>query len=391
MCLELECCAHYKKIKVDGFLTGSEDLDILKCICAPLAKGFRMREVEKILSIIVPSYNMEAYLPKCLGSLVIGDKELLQKLDVIVVNDGSKDRTSEVAHEFEAKYPGVFRVIDKANGNYGSCINAALPVAEGIFVKVLDADDSFNVMGFIRFLKYLDGCDADLVISDYDVVDENGVVTEHRTYDFPTDKVFSFKEFGATSRYLSMHAYTYRIKVVQTAGYRQLEGVSYSDSEWVLLPLVGVKKITYSPETVYRYLRGRAGQTMEAKQIAKNFWMLARLALDMLRQFVNSKPAASQEAIEYLLPRLTSRVANVYRGGIFGSNGLRARIDLSKFDMELKTCHPDFYEYMNAEVYCHRIPYRYISGWRKKVLLQYPLILLCKAYSWIASRKALFR
>ena len=75
--------------------------------------------MKKLLSIIVPSYNMGAYLPKCLGSLIIEDKELLQKLDIIVVNDGSKDRTSEIANEFEAKYPGVFRVIDKANGHYG--------------------------------------------------------------------------------------------------------------------------------------------------------------------------------------------------------------------------------------------------------------------------------
>ncbi len=64
--------------------------------------------MDKILSIIVPSYNMEAYLPKCLGSLVIGDRKLFEKLDVIVVNDGSKDRTSEIAHGFEAKYVGVF-------------------------------------------------------------------------------------------------------------------------------------------------------------------------------------------------------------------------------------------------------------------------------------------
>ena len=100
----------------------------------------------KILSIIVPSYNMEAYLPKCLRGLVIDDKELLGKLDVIVVNDGSKDRTSEIAHSFETKYPGVFRVIDKTNGHYGSCINAALPVAEGEYVKILDADIEAEVV-----------------------------------------------------------------------------------------------------------------------------------------------------------------------------------------------------------------------------------------------------
>lgn len=69
---------------------------------------------EKILSIIIPSYNMEAYLPKCLKSLIISDERLFDKIDVVVVNDGSTDHTSEIAHGFESEYPGVFRVIDKS-------------------------------------------------------------------------------------------------------------------------------------------------------------------------------------------------------------------------------------------------------------------------------------
>ena len=115
-----------------------------------------METQNKILTIIVPSYNMEAYLPKCLGSLIIDDKDLLQKLEVIVVNDGSKDRTSEIAHEFEANYPGVFRVIDKKNGHYGSCINAGLAIATGFYVKVLDADDWFVTGHFQNFLRFID-------------------------------------------------------------------------------------------------------------------------------------------------------------------------------------------------------------------------------------------
>lgn len=344
-----------------------------------------METQNKILTIIVPSYNMEAYLPKCLGSLIIDDKKLLQKLDVIVVNDGSKDRTSEIAHAFEAKYPGVFRVIDKANGNYGSCINAALPVAEGRFIKVLDADDSFDVMGFVRSLRYLDGCDADLVISDYDVVDEDGKVTEHRTYDFPIDKVFLLEELGATSRYLSMHAYTYRTDVIRVTGYKQLEGVSYSDSEWILMPLVGVRKISYCPETVYRYLRGRAGQTMEAAQIAKHFWMRAKLALDMLRQYDRMKASASQMAIDYLRPRLTSIVAGIYRGGIFGYNGHHVQIDLSEFDRDLKRNFPEFYDVVSNESYCRWIPYLYIRSWRKKAFSRPFFVTICKVYSFIVS------
>lgn len=107
--------------------------------------NYNFHEHMKILSIIVPSYNMEAYLPKCLGSLEVA-RELMEQLEVFVVNDGSKDRTSEIAHEFEVRYPGVFRVIDKPNGNYGSCINAALPLCTGVFVKVLDASKFWMLM-----------------------------------------------------------------------------------------------------------------------------------------------------------------------------------------------------------------------------------------------------
>ena len=82
----------------------------------------------KILTVIVPSYNMEKYLPKCLGSLIVAS-ELMERIEVIVVNDGSTDRTSEIAHEFAANYPQTFKVIDKSHGHYGSCINTALPIA----------------------------------------------------------------------------------------------------------------------------------------------------------------------------------------------------------------------------------------------------------------------
>lgn len=85
---------------------------------------------EKTLSIIIPSYNMEAYLPQCLDSL-LGPDVPVELLDIIVVNDGSRDRTSEIAHSYANRYPDSIRVIDKANGNYGSCINAALPTARG--------------------------------------------------------------------------------------------------------------------------------------------------------------------------------------------------------------------------------------------------------------------
>ena len=95
--------------------------------------------MEKLLSIIIPSYNMEQLLPRCLDSLLASGAG--EAFEAIVVNDGSKDDTLKVALSFRDANPGCIRVIDKPNGNYGSTINAALPQAEGKYVKVLDADD----------------------------------------------------------------------------------------------------------------------------------------------------------------------------------------------------------------------------------------------------------
>jgi glycosyltransferase involved in cell wall biosynthesis len=70
--------------------------------------------MNKVLSIIIPTYNMERYLEKCLSSLIIDG---LERVEVIVVNDGSKDRSLDIAQSFASKYPESFVIIDKGNGN----------------------------------------------------------------------------------------------------------------------------------------------------------------------------------------------------------------------------------------------------------------------------------
>ena len=116
--------------------------------------------MKKLLSIIVPTYNMEELLPACLDSLV--GSAAAAALDVVVVNDGSRDSSLAIANEYAARYSDVVRVIDKPNGNYGSTINAALPTLKGEYVKILDADDSFDgsrVAEFLAFLRKMQGVD----------------------------------------------------------------------------------------------------------------------------------------------------------------------------------------------------------------------------------------
>ena len=95
---------------------------------------------------------MENFLNNCISSLVVSD-ELMDAQEIIIVNDGSKDKTLKIATDWANKFQNSIRIIDKKNGNYGSCINAALNIATGTFVKVLDADDSFDTNNYEDFLN----------------------------------------------------------------------------------------------------------------------------------------------------------------------------------------------------------------------------------------------
>ena len=121
--------------------------------------------MSKLLSIIIPTYNMAALLPRCLDSLVSAKNA--DKIEAMVVNDGSKDNSLEVARTYETRYPDTVTVIYKPNGNYGSTINAALPVAQGKYVKILDSDDWFDTTALDAFVELLSTLDVDMAITHF--------------------------------------------------------------------------------------------------------------------------------------------------------------------------------------------------------------------------------
>ena len=105
----------------------------------------------KLLSIAIPCYNSEEYMEKCIKSLLPGGEDV----EILVVDDGSKDMTPEIADAYEKKYPGIVRAIHQENGGHGAAVNAGIQNATGLFFKVVDSDDWVDLESYRAILAKL--------------------------------------------------------------------------------------------------------------------------------------------------------------------------------------------------------------------------------------------
>lgn len=241
--------------------------------------------MEKILTIVIPTYNMQDYLRRCLDSLIVPE-ELMKQLEVLVVNDGSKDNSSAIAHEYQDKYPDTFRVIDKENGNYGSCVNRGLKDATGKYIKILDADDWFDKCALELFLTKLTGLNVDVVYTPFNSVYcandkiDRIVKEEKDKFDYEANVDLMHEKLDGT--FFHMHSLTYKTSLLKGISYRQEEKICYSDTEYVFYPLCHAHNMICLNITLYQYYIGREGQSTSVKTMAKNFSHFQRILSNLI-------------------------------------------------------------------------------------------------------------
>lgn len=237
--------------------------------------------MKPILSISIAAYNVENYIEKALKSLAL--PELDGKIEVLIVDDGSKDNTAERAIVFENMHPGIFKVVRKKNGGYGSTINTSIALASGKYFKQLDGDDWFNTADLVEFVNFLEKVDADYVLTNYlKVYEDEKALEELVTIDCMDPlKVYSFKDFDKNND-IAMHALTIKTKILKDNHISIDEHCFYTDVEYDLYPLPYVNSIVYIPLTIYCYRLGRAGQSMELKSSVRNYKDHQRVCCSLL-------------------------------------------------------------------------------------------------------------
>lgn len=226
--------------------------------------------MQKLLSIVIPVYNVEQYINKCLDSLLVSE-QLLELLDVVIINDGTPDNSAIMAKEFEVKYPNVFRVIDQENRGHGGAWNHGTELAQGKYIFYLDSDDWFDTNEFSKLILFLQSCDTDMVVLDkmnYYAETDKYVSIERKSMTpnvvYSTD-TFDWLGCGEGSNITYAHNTIYRTSMMQKYMPLFCEHVMYDDISLQLMPIVIAEDFVYVKYNVYRYYIGRPGQSFDPK------------------------------------------------------------------------------------------------------------------------------
>lgn len=321
--------------------------------------------MEKILTIVIPTYNMQDYLRRCLDSLIVPEEQM-EELEVLVVNDGSKDNSSAIAHEYQDKYPDTFRVIDKENGNYGSCVNRGLKEATGKYIKILDADDRYDTMVLASVLRLLQDLDVDLFITDFAFENMDSVVTPTAPKQLPQRQIFSFdQEYSQLVKCdIPMFSITYKTINVKRMGYHQTEGISYTDTEWAFLPMSSVKRVYYYPHVLYKYLKGREGQTVEGITYLKRTPQRMQICLRLINELNELNKSSCKIQAKYIAQKVKGLISEIYRILIIENPKMFDKKVLKEFDLKFESLGNQLYEETSSETIKPYFPYPFIKVWR---------------------------
>ncbi|NNJ31822.1 glycosyltransferase family 2 protein [Lacrimispora defluvii] len=222
----------------------------------------------KLLSVAIPCYNSESYMRHCIESLLPGGDEV----EILIVDDGStKDRTAEIADEYERNYPGICRAIHQENGGHGEAVNAGLRNASGIYFKVVDSDDWVDESAYMEILNTLRRFvygekTLDMLVSNFvyekqgsdrkKVMNYRTALPENQLIDWDDVKVFIL------GQYILMHSVIYRTELLRQCGLELPKHTFYVDNIFVYQPLPHVKTLYYLNVNFYRYFIGRDDQSV---------------------------------------------------------------------------------------------------------------------------------
>lgn len=323
--------------------------------------------MDKILSISIAAYNIAEYLPSTLVMFEgMHNKDLIE---ILVVNDGSKDQTSQIAREFEDRLPGIVRLIDKPNGGWGSTVNAGIQNATGKYFKLLDGDDYYDISNLEKFVEFLAKCDADMVLTPFLLFEDktNKIFNVEKYKDiFYREDVFSPSELNTM---LSMHETTFRTQMLKDNFPNISEHCFYTDIEYIVKGYLHVRSIQAYASVIYMYRIAREGQSDclagRIKHYKDHLHVIHVVHSILSGNIENNKV---RELIQERFHGMIKRQNNIFLSMPACSN---TKKELCEYDTWVKNNCPDLYGNTSRTMYIVR---------SSKFMLYYPVAWLVRWY-----------
>ena len=300
----------------------------------------------KILSIAVPSYNVEQYLNKCLDSF--SDERLKAGLEVLIVNDGSTDRTEEIAQSYVERYPEIFRLINKENGGHGSAVNAGIENATGKYFRIVDGDDWVHTDNMVKLIGLLEKVNTDLVV---DEKREVHMVTGNTEFfplpeRVPKERALSFESVCHHAElfpYIMLHTMSAKTALLKKYGIRLQEHIFYVDIEYIIKTTCESKSITFYNLEIYQYLIGNVNQSVSAQNYVKRYEHHNQVVKELVRYATAAE--VSEPIRKYLDRRICLLLNSHYNISLIFNEDRKAGMKQAKdFRQYLKQVNPKYYK-----------------------------------------------
>lgn len=307
----------------------------------------------KTLTFLIPCYNVSSCVSHCIDSMLVDD--ILDDIEIILINDGSKDNTLDILHQYEAQYPSIIRVINKGNGGWGTAINLGIREAKGKYLKEVDADDWVSSDNFKEYITFLKANEIDYIATDYtEYFKAEDKYTRHSYHKEIYNNPMSLNDFWenhSNAWDFPIHAITYRTQVLRDNDIKVGDRY-YGDIEYNLYPLPHVQTICALPINVTVYFRGSDEQSTSTAGYAKHYKDYAAMSQRITKFFQNTQTTLNHNLYRFIDETIRGTIVRTYHlmmSPIYAGKVEGVKEELLKYDKWLKATDIDLYKYCGKQ------------------------------------------
>ena len=262
----------------------------------------KMGENMKLVSVIVPVYNVEKYLRKCIDSILA---QTYKEFELILINDGSKDDSGKICDEYK-KIDNRIIVIHQENGGLSNARNSGIRISQGDYIYFVDSDDYLESDALEKHVIYCEKYDLDISIADVNITTESGSKTKCSDFSIPevimTGEEYLAQRIKKQSYFIMVYMGMYKSSLIKNNNCYFMDGIVHEDEEWSPRILLSAEKVMLIPGRYYDYVQHPHSIT-KSQQKVKNLESTFTIC-DKLYTFFHSVPLKNNDNRKYYLDML---------------------------------------------------------------------------------------